>query len=1082
MTYSTTPVQQNRNRNNDKRVLIWLTFFCLLPLPNAMGQTSWGVISGTVADTSGAIIPSAQVTLDRKEIGLKLGMATTVAGVFSFADLPVGFYAVVISSAGFQTQSINNVEVQVGRTSNLAVTLNVAGTTQSVTINADAAMIETNQTALNAVVTERAIREIPLNGRDFRELLLLTPGLNQTFSMNGNRSNAHNWQLDGADNNDFWHNAEAVNQGGINAVSGVLLPIDSIVEFNQQSVGAADFGRNPGSTINVVTKSGTDDFHGTVYYFHRNEATAKQSPFTPSGAPDKLRNHHYGISFGGPIRQDKLFFFLNYEAQHLIAGNVDLGTAPSDAWVAEAEDIMFANHVPVNPVMVKLLDYLWPSSIRSAPATGNNFCGCADNDSLSNNGVARVDYAFTPTERLSLRGFVGSGNPTGFTGSVFPEYFRVGPTRVQNWAAILNSTLRPHLANHLLFGVNYYLQNFDDAVHNQDVRSVGFNTGVTAVNQGAPDIEINGFFDAGVGKTPNLGRTDTTWHLTDDLSYIFGKHSLKFGGEFRRAKLWVHNLRDARGAFFFDGQVGPWFIPGTTPTAQDGLADFLAGFIDIENATIATGDPRRNWYVNSVSGFGQDSWQVSPRFSLSIGMRYEYNGPLYDPTHTSSTFLPAAPGGLAFPPHIISSLYPPDRNNIAPRLGFAFTPVRGGRTVFRGAWGVYYDVPNGNLFIDNQARPGGRGVSRNPAGPNPVFTVTNENQITVVEDEPIFGSSGPQPPFGVYGINQKLRSPYVQNFSFNIQRQLTPRAMFQAGYVGSQGRKLIVTRNINQPPANAIPYPDIQAARPFFSQFPSFSGITEISSVGDSQFNSLQLSLRGTSWHGLTGQFSYTLGHARDDMSEARNNSPTDNNNLKGDYGNSDNDTRHSVSGYVLYDLPQMGKAKPRLTRGWELTAFWLYDSGFPFTVFSGLGNASSGSHTGNGSDRADLVGDPFRGVIQPAEPPGGPLTVQWINPAAFAPNRDGTFGNSRRNQFYNAPFKTVDFAVIKRTPITERVNVELRAEMFNVFNILNLAGPDSTLNDPGFGTIGSTSHAVDNPGLGSGEPFNVQFGIKIIF
>ena len=1062
---------------------MWTALFCVLPLLNALGQTSRGVISGTVADTSGALIPSAQVTLERKEIGLKLAMATTAAGVFSFADLPVGFYAVVISHAGFQTQSIGKVEVQVGRTTTLAVTLNVAETAESVTIDADAAMIETNQTTLNAVVTERAIQEIPLNGRDFRELLQLTPGFNEFFSMNGNRWTQNNWQIDGADNNDFWHNQEAVNQTTIAGVPGVLLPIDSIAEFNQQSLGDADFGRNPGSAINVVTRSGTDDFHGSVYYFHRNEATATQSPFIPPGASDKLRNHHYGASFGGPIWKDKLFFFVNYEGQHLIAGNVVLGTVPSDAWVTEAESLMLANNVPVNPVMVRLLDNLWPGSIKGAPATANNFCGCANNDSLSNNGVARLDYALTPTERLSVRGFVGIGDSAAFTNSVFPEYFQADATRQQNWAAILNSTFRSRLANQLLFGVNYYLGNFDDAVHNQDVVSLGFNTGVSAVNFGAPNIEINGFYSAGVGETPDLGRTDTTWHLTDDLSYVFGKHALKFGGEFRRAKLWVHNLRDARGTFFFDGQVGPWFIPGTTPTAQDGLADFLAGFIDVENATIATGDPRRNWYMNSISGFGQDTWQVSPRLSLSIGMRYEYNAPLYDPTHTSSTFLPTAPGGLAFPPHVISSLYPPDRNNIAPRLGFAFAPARGGKTVFRGAWGVYYDVPNGNLFIDNQARPGGRGVSRNPAGPNPVFTVTNENQITVAEDQPIFGSSGPQPPFGVYGIDQRLRSPYVQNFSFNIQHQLTSQLMFQAGYVGSQGRKLIATRNINQPPASVMPYPDLQSARPYFSQFPSFSGITEISSAANSQFNSLQLLLRGTSWHGLTGQCSYTLGHARDDMSFARNNSPTDNNDLKGDYGNADFDTRHNLSGYVLYDLPQLGKAKPRLTKGWELTAFWLYNSGFPFTVFSGLGDASSGSHTGNGSDRADLVGDPFRGVIQPPEPPGGPLTVQWINPAAFAPNQDGTFGNSRRNQFYFHSFKTVDLAVIKTTPITERVKVELRAELFNVFNTLNLSGPDSTLSDPGFGTISSTVQAVlGDPGLGSGEPFNVQFGLKIVF
>src|SRR5262249_18173554 len=252
--------------------------------------------------------------------------------------------------------------------------------------------------------------EIPLNGRDFRELLQLTPGFNQDFSMNGNRSNQNNWQIDGADNNDFWHNFEAINKDGISTIPAVFLPLDSISEFNQQSLGGADFGRNPGSMIEVVTKSGTDDFHGSLYYFNRNELFAERSPFISPGASNKLRNHQYGFSLGGPIWRDRLFFFLNYEGQRVIAGNIVLGTVPSDAWVAEAEAIMLANNIPVNPVMVNLLHNLWPSSIRNAPATPNNFCGCANNDSVSNNGVARVDYALTPTERLTVRGFAGTGD------------------------------------------------------------------------------------------------------------------------------------------------------------------------------------------------------------------------------------------------------------------------------------------------------------------------------------------------------------------------------------------------------------------------------------------------------------------------------------------------------------------------------------------------------------------------------------------------------------------------------------------------------------------------------------------------
>jgi hypothetical protein len=255
----------------------------------------------------------------------------------------------------------------------------------------------------------------------------------------------------------------------------------------------------------------------------------------------------------------------------------------------------------------------------------------------------------------------------------------------------------------------------------------------------------------------------------------------------------------------------------------------------------------------------------------------------------------------------------------------------------------------------------------------------------------------------VFAINQDLQSPYVQNFSLNVQHQLTGKVLVQAGYVGSEARKLIVTRNINQPAPSATPR-NLQRARPYYSQFPNFSGITEISSAGNSQYNSMQLLVRGTSWHGLTGQFAYTLAHARDIMSSARNQRPTDNNNLKGDYGNADFDTRHNLSGYVLYDVPQLGQSLPRLTQGWELSAFWSSNTGFPFTVFSGLGSASSGSFTGNSQDRANLIGDPYQGLGK----------YQWLSYDAFAPNSPGTFGTTERNQFYGPHFKTMDFSVLK--------------------------------------------------------------------
>ena len=1075
---------------------------CLLVVPEvALAQTNRGTIAGSVADSNGAAVPDATVKLEQKTTGLTQTVTTSTSGDFNFPDLAAGQYTITVSHTGFQTQQFPDLEVDVAKTTSLVVTLKVAQQTQVVEVTGTAPLLETNESAQNAVVATRAVQEIPLNARDYRQLLSLTPGFNSAFSQNGNRSNQNNWQLDGVDNNDFWHNSEAINQGSISGVAGVLLPIDAIAEFNQQSVGGADYGRNPGSMVNVVIKSGTNEIHGSAYYFHRNDAVAAAQPFNTPGTPSELRNHNFGASLGGPILKDKAFLFLSYEGQRLIAGQSSAATVPSDAWVAQAETVLAKYNVPVNPVMTNVLANLWPSSIKSAPGTSLNFVSGDNNAYRSNNFVGRIDYNISEKNRFFIRSIIGTGDATAFAGSVYKEYFQAVPSRQQNWAAVWTSTFTPRIVNQVLFGVNYFLQEFDDLNHGASPPALGFNTGVTSFNFGTPNMELSGFGGGGVGETPNLGRTDTTWHVTDDLSYAMGSHQLKFGGEFRHAKLFVHYLREARGGFSWDGTAGPWAGDPAFGTPQKALADFLAGFIAPGNGAIATGDPRRNWFVNSISGYGQDNWQYTPKLNFTLGLRYDYNGPFYDPTHTISTFLPTfTPTGLAFPGQNgspISSLYPKDRNNFAPRLGFAYSPVRGGRTVIRGAWGVYYDIPNGNLFIDNRAAgDASRGTSRNPACPNctPVFTISNDSLITVQQGVFLFGSTTfpPPPPYGIYGIDQGLRSPYVQNFSLNLQQQLTPRTLLQIGYVGSQGRKLLVNRNQNQPPPSPTAYANFQAARPYDSAFPQFSGITELMSGSNSHYNSMQVTLRNTSWRGLQGQISYTLGHAMDYMSNVRNNHPTDSNNLKLDWGNADFDTRHDVSGYLIYDAPQLGHSLPRLTKGWEFSSFFQYNSGYPFTVGSGLGGRTSGSHTGSGKDRANETGNPFSAITQPTQQFPGTLSsgVAWFNPGAFTDNEAATFGTTRRNQFYGPKFKSVDFSVIKNTPITERLSAQFRVEIFNIFNILNLAGPNACIATPAFGPGGSgcgliTSTygtAIGAPGIGPGEPTNVQFALKLIW
>ena len=672
--------------------------------------------------------------------------------------------------------------------------------------------------------------------------------------------------------------------------------------------------------------------------------------------------------------------------------------------------------------------------------------------------------------------FLGSGEATAFAGSVYARYFQSVPSRQPNYAAQWDSIISARLVNQLLAGVNFFQQKFDDADHSQNLPAVGFNTGVTNPGDfGSPNINIAGFTNGGVGETPKLGRTDTTGHLTDNLAYTIGSHQFKIGGEFRKSRLDVYYQRSVRGAFTFDGTGGPWNL--ATPVGA--LADFLAGDVPAQDASIATGDPQRVYDVNTIAWWVTDSWKVNQKFTLNYGLRYEYNQPIHEVGNKGiSTFLATSPTGFAIIGKDQSTLFPGDKNNFAPRVGFAYTPARGGKTVIRASYGVYYDLLNGNYLIDGVGG-GERGISRNPVGASPVFGVT-AGPLTIQDGAYIFGSSTPKPPFGAFGVSQDLRSPYTENFSANVQHQLARNTLLQVGYVGSQSRKQADKRNLNQPPIDpAIPTGgNTQARRPFNSQFPNIAGITWLETAGNSQYNSFQTSLRSTGFHGLTGQIAYTLAHARDDMSFARNAQPENSFCLKCDYGNSDFDIRNTFVAYALYDVPNFVKSKPRLGQGWQLNMIFTAHGGTPFSVTDG----SNVSNSFGGGDRADKVGDPFSGIVQPANASDNYTNgYRYLNPAAFAKETPGTYGNTLRNQFYGPGFNAVDFSVFKTTRITERVSAEFRVEIFNLFNRLNLAGPDASVSSgSGMGLIYGTVQSGNAPGIGAGEPRNVQLALKL--
>ena len=401
----------------------------------AFGQTFRGGISGTVTDASGAVIPNAAVKLTSPDTGLTRDTTSSSAGDFVFQDLPLGKYDITVTEQGFDTVHVAGVVVDAGKVSNVALKLEVAKQATTVEVQASAVQVETTSSAETNLITTKQILDIPLNGRDFTQLLKFNPGANANGSLNGSRFNGVDWKIDGADNNDLWHNVNAVNQGGVSGIAGVVLPIDAIDEFSLQSSSSAEENRNSGGVLNIVIKSGTNNFHGSVYYFNRNEVFATNNWFTPPGSPNsELRNNQEGFSLGGPIWKNHTFFFMNYEQQNYKEALTAVGTTPSAAWVSETTQIMNRAGVQVNPLALTLLNTLWPANSLNGPATVHNFNGGGINLSNSYNGVIKLDHQFNEKNNIAIRYFGGTGNQTEYIGSALPYYFQAAPSRMHNFS------------------------------------------------------------------------------------------------------------------------------------------------------------------------------------------------------------------------------------------------------------------------------------------------------------------------------------------------------------------------------------------------------------------------------------------------------------------------------------------------------------------------------------------------------------------------------------------------------------------------------------------------------------------------
>jgi outer membrane receptor protein involved in Fe transport len=1104
-----------------QRLETYLVVIALLVLASvpALAQTFRGGINGTITDPSGSVIAGAKVRVTDVATAAGYQTVSSAAGEFSFNDLPLDAYNLKVEAAGFQTIEIHGVQVLAGKIYTLTIPLSVSHATTTIEVTADALALDTTTVTETTSLEGNALQSVPLNGRDFTQLIgssVSFSGYNNSGSVNGTRSDQINYTIDGTDNNDLYLNVNAVNQGSISGIAGVVYPIDALDEYSLQTTSNAESGRSPGGNLNVTTKSGTNQFHGDVYYYNRNEALAATSPFVAPGSPElPLRNQNYGASIGGPIWRDHTFFFLLFEEQKFIIGAANTTTEPSPAYQALALAELTKYGVAPSQVSQNILSTLWdPSVIANLPGTPDNYTTSAPETGYSHNLVAHLDHNFSDRSHLSAIWYFGQGYAVApeciFVCGYLPEYFQTVPSHIQNYNLVWNYTVSPTLTNQVSAGVNYFTQDFADQVHNQNPLTLaGLNTGATLA--GAPQVTINGFDSIGI--TPTSGRNDISGQLADTISWTRGKHELRFGLEYRRSYIDLYYNFGARGEFYFGNGpcvLGPWVADGPPSLGCGGdgavsdpnvltLADYLAGYAYNDN--IILGNQERFIYTHTGSAFAQDSWKVAPKLNLNLGLRYDYQQPFYtnspnlsifDPN--SSTGLVVTSGGSGTPQYIYNS----NKLNFSPRFGLSYQVTNS--TVVRANYGIYFDQPAGQAFFGNIGIPNGGsgGVNNNPAGSEPnesiVLTTPTATPVwTYNQSTPIFTPAEGQPTgsniVSIYSVDRNFKTPYTELFGLNVEQSLGRSWIVNVGYAGSASRHNLVLQDINQSalgaddnttmvngpnPGTSFPYQ--QSTRPYFSTFPNFGIINQLNSAATASFNALQVTVRTSSWHGLTGQFAYAWSHNLDDSS-VFNNLPQNSFNLRGDWGNANNDIRNHFSAYLRYAIPAPAWGPRALTHGWEVNGILKFQGGQPVNIYSGSDN----SGTSEFEDRATITGPPLnsnRSVQQHSY-------AQYLNPNSFAPPTYGTYGNMSRDQVIGPGFSDVDLSLIKNTPIfKERVTAQFRVEMFNVFNRINLAQP---INNLGYGSLFGQSTSTIGvsygaPGIGSGEPYNTQLALKIIF
>lgn len=1093
-------------------VTVCITLALLLAASASLpAQTFRGTILGSVSDPSGAVVAGAKVTVRNLGTGLERTTETSADGTYSLPELPIGTYSVTITQTGFQTFVANNVTVDVATERRVDAALKAGQVSTRVEVSADQLpLVETTDNTLGGTLQAEQFEDLPVNGRDFMKMLTAVPGAQAdpssvndspgsfgVFSVNGNRGRSNNFLLDGTDMNDGFRNDNAINEGGVFGIPATLLPVDAIQEMAILDNTEAEYGRNSGSIVNIVTKSGTNSLHGSVFEYFRNNALDARNYFNADPAPQNaFHNNQFGGSLGGPIIKDKTFFLFAYEGQREIVGFPAPATVP-------ALDMIAANSVGgINPIIQNILN---TNPWGPLPAVGNTPASPltdtfteeinAPSTNRLDSLIAKIDHHIGLNDVLTGRYYFGDSSQSAplaiVGGDVLPGFNTVVPTRVQVVSLSYTHVFTPRLLAEFRGGWNRFAETFSPQDSSVTPASVGLNTSnanFTNLDSGLPFISVGGLASFGASRSDPRGRVDSNLHYLNNFSYGRGSHNWKFGFEFRRTTVSQYFDLNHRGDLSFDT-----------------LSDFLAGNVTGDGSQ-TEGDSRRHTYQNNVGLYLQDGYRISHKLTLNYGLRWDYYGVigeknnLFSILNSSENLVQVGASGGP------SSLYPKDYRNFSPRIGAAYDLFGTGKTVLRAGYGFSYDAFSQDLFAGQiPYESANAGPLFNDVGPTPIsygsvtasalqpaacgsagsISVPNSSSCT----GPVFGSFGPQ---DVFTVDQNLRTPYVQNYNVNVEQQLTSKTALTVGYVGSAGRKLFRFIDLNQGnPATGL--------RPLSQLGLPYTYVLDFQSSAESSYNSLQASLKLNNVHGFTSTVNYTFSHSIDTASDGQDytpfqSQPQNSFDPAADRGNSGFDVRQRLSWLWDYKIPN-AEQMHWLTGGWSVSGVISLMTGTPFSVI----DFDDFNNTGEFYERPDLIGNPFAGTSSPANFLNlDAFTASCTNPnvAAGTCNSGAHFGSSPRNGFYGPHYRDFDLALAKDTKLTERLTLQLRADFFNFFNHPNFANPvlpsfAVTWNGAplpsgqgtGFFPLTVTPDVgAQNPFLGGGGPRDIQVSARFSF